>query len=196
MKKLVRRSGLVVAGLGLALMGGATSRTFAAAATPSGNMNLRLGGYAVITPTSGSPAQVDIDGIGQVIADSTGGFSGALTYTAVSATLATEDVCTGTVAGTITAPSGAFASGSGEFTIGLTFTPSSSSTGTDCIPSTATLLCNRALAHMSLVDDLDAGEYQCVATGVTAGTGATATVNAASLKGSLDVSRGANAPTS
>jgi hypothetical protein len=87
MMKLVRRSGLVVAGLGLALMGGATSRTFAAAATPSGNMNLRLRGYAVITPTSASPAQVDIDGIGQVIADSSGGFSGALTYTAVNATL-------------------------------------------------------------------------------------------------------------
>ncbi len=195
MMKLVRGSGLVVAGFGLALIGGATSSAFAAA-TPSGNMNLRLGGYAVITPSSGSSAQVDIDGIGQVVADATGAFSGALTYTAVSATLASEDVCTGTVAGTITAPSGAFASGSGEFTIGLTYTPSSSSTGTDCIPSTATLLCNRALAHVNLVDDLDAGEYQCVATSVTAGTGATAAVNAASLKGSLDVSRGANAPTS
>jgi hypothetical protein len=49
---------------------------------------------------------------------------------------------------------------------------------------------------VNLVNDLDAGEYECVATSVTAGTGAAATVNAASLKGSLDVSRGANAPTS
>ena len=152
--KIVRRSRLVVAGIGLALMAGAASRAFAAHGAPpppSGSMNLRIGGYEVITPTSGSPAQVDIDGIGQVIANTAGDFTGALTYTAVSPALASEDVCTGTVAGTITTPSGAFASGDGQFTISLTYTPLSSSTGTNCIPSTATLLCTRALSHVALV---------------------------------------------
>jgi hypothetical protein len=191
---IVRKTGLAAAGLGLALLAGSTSRSFAASAP--NNMNLRLSGYAVLTPTAGTPAQADIEGLGQLTATTTGVLAGALTYSAVSAAAATEDVCNGTVAGTITPPSGAFASGNGEFTITLNFTPSTSSTGTDCISSTATLLCNRTLAHPTLASNLGAGDYRCIATNVTAGTGATATVNAASLHADLNVSRGSNAPTS
>jgi len=195
MMKRGHRNGLLAAGIGFALIAGATSQGFAAA-TPSGNMNLSLDGYAVITPTSGTAETADIKGIGQVTADTTGAFSGALTYTAVSAALGTEDVCAGTVAGTITPPTGGFASGDGNFTLGLSYTPSSSATGTDCIPSSATMLCTRTLAHPTLANDLDAGQYHCIATSVTAGTGASAMINAASLHSDLNISRGANAPTS
>ncbi len=196
MMKRGSRNGLLAAGIGFALIAGATPRAFAAAITPSGDMNLTLDGYAVITPNSGTAETADIKGIGQVTADTTGAFTGALTYTAVSAALGTEDVCAGTVAGTITLPTGSFASGDGNFTMGLSYTPSSGATGTDCIPSSATLLCTRTLAHPTLVGDLDAGQYHCIATSVTAGTGASATINAASLHSDLNISRGANAPTS
>jgi len=195
MMKITHRSGLVVAGIGLALMAGAASRAFAA---PSGNLNLRTDGFELVTPNSGSPAHVDIDGIGQLIADTNGNFTGAETYTAVNPALppgaASEEVCSGTIAGTITAPSGGFASGDGQFTISLNYTPSSGSTGTYCIPSTTAMLCNRSLFHTADVNDLDAGRYHCVATGVTASAGAAATVNGASLRGYIDSVRGANAP--
>src|SRR6202050_5948088 len=107
------------------MMVSGTTQAFAAP-TPSGHMNLSLDGYAVITPTSGTAETADIKGIGQVTADTTGAFSGALTYTDVSAGVGTEDVCAGTVAGTITPPTGGFASGDGNFTLGLSYTPSSS----------------------------------------------------------------------
>ena len=84
MMKITHRSGLVVAGIGLALMAGAASRAFAA---PSGNLNLRTDGFELVTPNSGSPAHVDIDGIGQLIADTNGNFTGAETYTAVNPAL-------------------------------------------------------------------------------------------------------------
>jgi hypothetical protein len=86
MMKKEHRNGWLIAGIGFALMAGATSQA-SAAATPSGNMNLSLDGYAVITPNSGTPETADIEGIGQVTADTTGAFTGALTYTAVSAAL-------------------------------------------------------------------------------------------------------------
>jgi hypothetical protein len=57
------------------------------------------------------------------------------------------------------------------------------------------MLCNRTLVVKKDVNDLDAGQYHCLATSVTAGTGATATINGASLQGHVDSVSGSNAPT-
>jgi hypothetical protein len=155
-------------------------------------------GFEVVTPASGSAFRVNVDAIGQVIADTAGSFTGAETFTAVNPSLPPgsepEDVCSGTVAGTITAPTGGFGSGAGEFTLNSSYTPSSSSTGVSCFPSTVTLLCNRTLRNTSKVNDLDAGQYHCLATGLAAASGASVTVNGASIAGHLAAS-GNNAPT-
>jgi hypothetical protein len=190
------RIGMIAAAVMMMAVGiGAGS--FAAAADlpfPSGNLNLRLDGYEVVTPESSTtPARLSIDAIGQVIADTKGNLSGAETINAVDSTVPAEEVCNGTVSGTITPPSGGFASGDGEFTISLSFAPTS--TGAYCISATTTMQCNRSLLHKLLVDDLDAGQYHCIVTGMTAGVGATSTINAASLDGHLDSARGSNAPT-
>jgi hypothetical protein len=169
---------------------------FAAAAdlpVPSGNLNLRLNGYEVVTPESSTSTRLSIDAIGQVIADTKGNLSGAETFNAVDATGPAAQLCNGTVSGTITPPAGSFGSGDGEFAISLSFTPSSA--GAYCIPATTTMQCNRSLLHKLLVNDLNAGEYHCIVTGMTAGTGATSTINAASMDGHLDSARGSNAPT-
>ena len=102
---------------------GMSAGRFAAAAelpVPSGNLNLRLNGYEVVTPESSTTStRLSIDGIGQVIADTKGNLSGAETFNAVDATVPAEEVCNGTVSGTITPPTGGFGSGDGEFTISL-----------------------------------------------------------------------------
>ena len=186
--KMGRRSGLLVAGIGFALMVGATSRAFAAAAV-LGNYNLKMGGYEVLTPVGGSAEKVDIEGIGQLNVTSAGAVTGAETFTSVNASAATEDLCSGTVTGTVTAPTGVFASGNGDFTIGLTYAPTS--IGATCIPATTTLQCSRALLHVSNASNLGAGQYRCIATNVMAGSVATP----ASLKVELALTRGTNAPT-
>ncbi|MGH7836896.1 MAG: hypothetical protein ACREQC_03625 [Candidatus Binataceae bacterium] len=192
------RSAIVVAAAGAMLMGvGAPSRAFAG--TPSGNLNLRMEGYELVTPSSGSPHRVDIDAIGQLIADTSGTFTGAETYTAINPAVPPgsepEDVCAGTIAGAIGAPAGGFASGTGEFTLTSTYTPSSGSSGASCFPSTVTLLCNRTLINKKNTNDLNAGQYHCLATNVAAGAGASATVNGASIRGNVASVSGNNAPT-
>jgi hypothetical protein len=191
MMKMGHRAGLVVAGIGFALIAGATSRAFAA--TILGNFNLRIDGYEVLTPTGGAAEKDDIDGVGQLNVTSAGAITGAETFTSVNSNAGTEDVCNGTVAGTIFAPSGAFASGAGNFAISLTYTPTS--TGLTCIPSTSTLQCSRALLHVNNAGNLGAGEYRCVVTGVTAGSGAAAAVDGAAMRDELTLTRGTNAPT-
>jgi hypothetical protein len=168
------------------MMVSGTTQAFAAP-TPSGDMNLSLDGYAVITPTSGTAETADIRGLGQVTADTIGAFSGALTYTGVRAASGTEHVCAGTVSGTITPPAGSFAAGDGNFTMGLSYTPSSSATGTDCIPSSATSSV-RGPWRIRPWLTIDVGQDQCIATSVTAGTGASATIEAASLHMAISTS--------
>ncbi|HLK85478.1 MAG TPA: hypothetical protein VKT27_03150 [Candidatus Binataceae bacterium] len=93
----------------------------------------------------------------------------------------------------LTPPSGAFGSGKGDFSISLTFTPASA--GTYCIPATTAMQCNRTLLHRLLADDLNAGEYHCIVTAMSAGAGAAALIDGASMDGHLDSVRGSNAPT-
>ena len=85
------------------------------------------------------------------------------------------------------------ASGKGDFSISLTFTPASA--GTYCIPATTAMQCNRTLLHRLLADDLNAGEYHCIVTAMSAGAGAAALIDGASMDGHLDSVRGSNAPT-
>jgi hypothetical protein len=187
----------MVAATAMVLAVGMGAGRFAAAAglpVPSGNLNLRLNGYEVVTSESSTtPARLNIDAIGQVIADTKGNLSGAETFNAVDPTVPAEEVCKGTVSGTITPPTGGFGSGDGEFSLSLSFAPTS--TGAYCIPATTTMQCNRSLLHKVLVDDLDAGQYHCIVTGMTVGTGATSTIDAASMDGHLDSARGSNALT-
>src|ERR1700677_285862 len=107
----------VATGLALALAG--SSAAFAKGpAVPSGNLNLRIDGYEVFTPTGEAAGQYTINGLGQVTDDSTpGSLSGTLTYTQVDALTATEDVCADTVTGTTTAPTASFGQADGSFTI-------------------------------------------------------------------------------
>jgi len=174
------------------LVSGGAVRFAAAAGLPTGNLNLRLDGYEVITPEGSAPARVSIDAIGQVIADTAGNFSGAETVSAVDPAAPAQAVCNGSVRGTITPRSGAFGSGNGDFSISLTFTPASASTY--CIPATTAMQCNRTLLHRLLADDPNAGEYHCIVTAMSAGAGA-ATIDGASMDGHLDSVRGSNAPT-
>ncbi len=157
--------------------------------TPSGNINLRVEGYEITTAT-GSSTRISIDGIGQLLSDTAGNLNGVETFTAVDPSgVNAEEVCTGSVSGQITAPSGGFASGNGEFKISLSYTPASGA-GTFCVTSTASLLCNRTLAHPAYVNDLDAGEYHCVVTDLS-GSG----ITAASMNAHLGSVEGSNAPT-
>jgi hypothetical protein len=187
----------IMAGTAMMIVISMSAPRFAVAAelpVPSGNLNLRLDGYEVVTPEgSTTPARLSIDAIGQVIADTHGNLSGAETFNAVDATMPAAEVCNGMVTGTITPPAGGFGSGDGEFAISLSFAPTN--TNAYCIPATTTMQCNRSLLHKLLVDDLDAGQYHCIVTGMIAGTGATSTINAASMDGHLDSARGSNAPT-
>lgn len=178
----------VATGLAMALAG--SSAAFAKGPVgPSGNLNLRIDGYEVFTPTGEAAGQYTINGLGQVIGDSTGSLSGTLTYTQVDALTATEDVCADPVTGITTAPTGSFSQPDGSFTIALSLTsPPTNPTG--CGAATIDLLCNRTLVHQNLRPDLDAGTYHCIATSVTGGSAipASLTVRIGSVEG-------ANAPT-
>jgi hypothetical protein len=184
----------VATGLALALAASGTMALAAAKkASPSGNLNLRVTGYEVLG--GGEAGQYTVNGIGQVIGDVNGSLSGQLTYTLVDAAAATEEVCGEQVSGTITKPSGSFGLSDGSFTASLTLAPVSTPAQTaDCDGATVSLLCNRTLLHQNLADDLDAGAYHCIATGVTAAESATA-INAASLDVTIHSVEGANAPT-
>jgi len=187
----------IVAGTAMMMAVGMSAGQFAAAAElrgPSGNLDLRLNGYEVVTPqNSTTSTRLSIDGIGQLIGDTTGNLSGAESFTAVDPTIPTQEVCDGTVSGAITPPAGGFGSGDGQFTISLAFTPTT--TDAYCIPATTSLLCNRSLLHVQLAKDLDAGQYHCIVTGMTSGTGATSAINAASMDAHIDSVRGSNGPT-
>jgi hypothetical protein len=163
-------------------------------ATPSGSLNLRMTGYEVLTPSGGSSGQYTVNGLGQVIGDSNGSLNGVLTYTLVDAAAGTQDTCSDTVAGTLTAPTGSFAQSGGSFTGSLTLTAGNDAAA-NCEGATIALLCNRTLEHQNLVDSLDAGRYHCIATGVTAAGGGTTAIDAASLDVTIGSVEGANAPT-
>jgi hypothetical protein len=160
---------------------------------PSGNMNLRLNG----TETIGGD-QVSFLGIGQVISDSGGAFSGSVTFTAADA--GESDTCTGAIAqaaGQISAPKGTFSQVDGLFTISLPLSSVAAVTTADTFctannNATLALSCNRTLVHKNLVNDLDAGQYHCVVTGITGSTA----ITGESMEGHLDISAGANSPQS
>jgi len=156
--------------------------------TPSGNMNLRLQGYEIIGPN-----QVSILGIGQEIVDTGGSFRGDETFTFVDPASITTGVCEGSIAGAIAFQGGSFgAGGQGQFNITMTFTPSTPASGA-CDTTVTTLLCNRTLVHKNLANDLNAGQYHCVATSVKVGGAATPVP--ASMDGHLDIVSGSNGPT-
>ena len=190
MNKRVRMGLIGTAALALAT--GAGPFAFAKGG-PSGNMNLRLSGYEVI-----GGGQVSVLAIGQVISDSSGTFSGNATMTATDGT--ETDVCAVNIpsgGGQITKPAGGFSSTNGLFTITISGVGVTSSSGGttfcgDNTGATFTLSCNRTLVHKNLVNDLDAGQYHCVVTGIT---GASA-VTGQSMEGHLDIVSGSNSPTS
>jgi hypothetical protein len=183
---------LLTAGVGAVMLAGLTSQTLAQSAV-SGNFNVKMEGYMVITPSGGSAERLDLEGIGQLFVSARGSLSGAENFTSVNSSAASEDLCSGSLAGTINAPTGSFGTSSGDFTIGLSYTPTSS--GATCVPTNSTLSCSRALLRTNNETNLAAGEYRCVVANVTAGSGATATVNAASERIQLTSTRGSNSPT-
>jgi hypothetical protein len=166
---------------------------FAFAKGPSGNMNLRLNGSETI-----AAAQVSFLGIGQVISNSAGSFSGSVTFTASDAS--ESDTCTAAIAqaaGQITAPKGNFSQTDGLFTISMPLSGIAAVTTTDTfcnanVGAALALSCNRTLVHKNLVNDLDAGQYHCVVTGISGSAG----VTGQSMEGHLDISAGANSPQS
>ena len=172
------------------LVAGAGQFAIAKSSGPSGNLNLRVQGYELI-----GSSKVSIRAIGQQIADKQGNFNGDETFTYVDEAAAPTStaVCVGNIAGgTIAAQGGSFGTvGEGEFVITMPFTPATAFPGTACVAVTTTMLCNRTLVHKNLIDDLDAGAYHCVVTGV-AGTG----IGGASMDGQLDSVAGSNSPTS
>ncbi|MGA2409582.1 MAG: hypothetical protein ABSG46_04245 [Candidatus Binataceae bacterium] len=179
------------AGLGL-MIAGVNGAAFAKQ-TPSGNLNVRVTGYEILG--GGAAGQYTVNGLGQVIGDTTGVLDGDLIYTLVDAGAATEEECTEQISGSITAPSGSFSLADGNFTGTLTLTPVSSPVQTaDCDGATLDLLCNRTLLHKGFVNDLDDGAYHCIATAATASGSATA-IEAASLDVTINSVEGANAPT-
>jgi hypothetical protein len=151
---------------------------------PPGEMNLHFGGYELVNGTT----RLDINGLGQLNSDDSGNLNGAETFTAVNPTLPAgatpEAVCNGTVTGMITAPSGNFASSTGLFAISLTYTPATGAAAS-CIGSTATLQCTRMLTHWGNVNDLDSGTFNCVVTSLTAASGSSSTINAASMRATI-----------
>jgi hypothetical protein len=182
----------IIGAAALAMATGAGPFAFAKGGNgPSGNMNLRLNG----TESVGGD-QVSFLGIGQVISNSGGSFSGSITFTAADAT--ESDTCTGAIAqaaGQISAPKGAFSQTDGLFTISLPLSSVAAVTTADTFctannNATMSLSCNRTLAHKNLVNDLDAGQYHCVVTGISGSS----TITGESLEGHLDISAGSNSP--
>jgi hypothetical protein len=152
--------------------------------TPFGNMNLRLQGSEVVNATQSS-----ILGIGQELADTHGNFAGDETFTYVDPVSFSTGVCGGAISGgAIRYQGGSFGTeGQGQFTINMTFTPTTAVSNTPCQTTDYTLLCNRTL-HKNLADDLNAGQYHCIAQDVTVGGSAVG----ASLEGHLDIVSGSN----
>lgn len=185
---MTKRSFVGILAAAVIVMAVGASRFASATITPSGNMNLRLQGHEIIAAN-----EVSMFAIGQEIVDTTGSFSGDLTFTYVDTASTSTGVCGGSITGgAISAQGGSFGTlGSGQFTIAMTFTPQTTVASTACVTTAFTLLCNRTLAHPKLTDDLNAGQYHCVVTDA-AGTG----ISAASLDGHLDLVRGSNAPQS
>lgn len=180
---------LILAGSGVAFAKGAS------APGPSGNLNVRIDGFEVLTPSGGVAGQYTVNGLGQVIGDANGDLDGVLTYTLVNAASASEQTCNDSLSGsTITAPTGNFSDTGGSFTASLALTAASGA-ASDCESATIALTCNRTLQHHNFVDDLNAGTYHCIATGVTAASGGTTAINAASLTVRIGSVDGANAPT-
>jgi hypothetical protein len=179
----------IIGAAALAMATGAGPFAFAKGG-PSGNMNLRLNGSETV-----GGDQVSFLGIGQVISNSSGSFSGSITFTASDAV--ESDTCTGAIAqaaGQISAPKGAFSQTDGLFTISLPLSSVVAVTTADTFctannNATMSLSCNRTLAHKNLVNDLDAGQYHCVVTGISGGS-----VTGESLEGHLDISAGSNSP--
>lgn len=165
---------------------------FAFAKGPSGNMNLRLNGYETVTGSG----QVSILAIGQVISDTGGIFSGSAVITATDPSTPETDACAVSITdGKIIAPTASFSQPDGLFTISLTF--GTTSAGTFCGDNngaTVSLACNRTLVHKNLVEDLDAGQYHCVVTGITGGT--PGAITGESMEGHLDIVSGSNSPQS
>jgi hypothetical protein len=83
----------------------------------------------------------------------------------------------------------------GQFSISLNYTPATGS-GDNYITSTSTLQCNPTLSHTALAGDLDAGEYHCIVTALSAAPGASGAIDAASLHGIINSVLGNNAPNS
>jgi len=179
----------IIGAAALAMATGAGPFAFAKGG-PSGNMNLRLNGSETV-----GGDQVSFLGIGQVISNSSGSFSGSITFTAADAV--ESDTCTGAIAqaaGQISAPKGTFSQTDGLFTISLPLSSVVAVTTADTFctannNATMSLSCNRTLAHKNLVNDLDAGQYHCVVTGISGGS-----VTGESLEGHLDISAGSNSP--
>jgi hypothetical protein len=179
---------VILAATGLVGAAGTGRFAFAKTFTPSGNMNLRLQGREVL-----GSVEDGIFAIGQVLADTAGNFSGDETFTYVNSASTSTGVCGGSItAGTIKSEGGSFGTlCQGQFNLSFTFTPQTVVSGTPCVASAITMLCNRTLVHPILIKDLNAGQYHCVVTGVT-GTG----ISAASMDGHLDIVRGSNSPES
>lgn len=157
-------------GLSLAIAAASDALAFAANKSPSGNLNLRMTGYGVLTPTGMPAGQYTINGIGQVIRDTDGTLK-ENSHTMVDAAAATEETCNDKVTGTISAPSSSFSQSGGSFSGSQPLTPGVQD-GADCEGATVSMLCNRTLLHLNFVDDLDSGTYHCIATTVMPATGA------------------------
>jgi hypothetical protein len=101
-----------------------------------------------------------------------------------------QGVCGGAIsAGAIKFQGGSFGTeDQGQFTITMTFTPPPPTSNTPCQTTDYTLLCNRTLLHKNLANDLNAGQYHCVAQDVTVGGNPVG----ASLEGHLDIVSGSN----
>lgn len=187
MTKRIRKG--MIGALALAMATGAGPFAFAKGPNPSGDMNLRLNGYEIV-----GAAQVSILATGQELVDSSGNIAGDETFSYIDSSSTSTATCDGTTSGKITPPTGTFGSGSGQFTITLNFAATSPVSSSACQNTSYTLLCNRTLAHKGLVKFLNAGQYHCVATGVTLGS--TPAPIPGSLEGHLSIVSGSNSPQS
>jgi len=186
MRKRIRKGMIGV--LALVMAAGAAPSAFAV--LPN-DMNLRLNGSEIVGPT-----QYSIVATGQEVVAVGGHFFGDETFTYVqSGASGATAVCGGSISDTavITLQTGSIGTlGQGQFNITMTFTPSSGTSGTPCDVTDYTFLCDRTLQHRAQANDLNVGEYDCVATGVTVGT--TPVPVPASLEGRLRVVGGSGSP--
>jgi hypothetical protein len=75
------------AGLALAAAMASGGIALAARKPPTGNLNIQITGYEVLTPSEGSAGQYTVNGLGQVIGDTDRSLSGDLTYTLLASRL-------------------------------------------------------------------------------------------------------------